>query len=234
VAYSPDGGTLAVSGAGGLSLLDAATLRTIRTVAAPPGVSGAPLYRPDGKVIAVGGAPGYLGRGSAAGAVCLLDAASLDVIARRSVPDLDAYSLAFNPDNRTLALVGHATGSGGVIRVLDASSLRAVAADVLPGGASVTAAAGVLPGEASVTAAAAAGFTPDGAVLAGYSLAGDAVAWLLQVSTLEIVASTPLGPAADMTNLAVDLSADGETLMVAYTSKRVRAGRIQLYRIEPG
>jgi hypothetical protein len=105
---------------------------------------------------------------------------------------------------------------------------------VLPGGASVTAAAGVLPGEASVTAAAAAGFTPDGAVLAGYSLAGDAVAWLLQVSTLEIVASTPLGPAADMTNLAVDLSADGETLMVAYTSKRVRAGRIQLYRIEPG
>jgi hypothetical protein len=221
VAYSPDGGTLAVSGAGGLSLLDAATLRTMRTVAAPPGVSGAPVYRPDGQVIAVGGAPGSLGRGSAAGAVCLLDATSLDVIAHRSVPDLDAYSLACNPDNRTLALVGHAQGSGGVIRVLDASSLRTVAAGVLPGGA-------------SVTAAAAAGFTPDGAVLAGYRLAGDAVAWLLQVSTLEIVASTPLGPAADMTNLAVDLSADGETLMVAYTSKRVRAGRIQLYRIEPG
>ena len=221
VAYSPDGGTLAVSGAGGLSLLDAATLRTIRTVAAPPGVSGAPVYRPDGQVIAVGGAPGSLGRGPAAGAVCLLDATSLDVIARRSVPDLDAYSLACNPDNRTLALVGHAQGSGGVVRVLDASSLRTVAA-------------GVLPGEAGVTAAAAAGFTPDGAVLAGYRLAGDAVAWLLQVSTLEIIASTPLGPAADVTNLAVDLSADGETLMVAYTSKRARAGRIQLYRIEPG
>jgi hypothetical protein len=92
----------------------------------------------------------------------------------------------------------------------------------------------VLPGGASVTAAAAAGFTPDGAVLAGYSLADDAVAWLLQVSTLEIIASTPLGPAADVTNLAVDLSADGETLMAAYTSKRARAGRIQLYRIEPG
>ena len=235
VAYSPDGGTLAVSGAGGLSLLDAATLRTIRTVAAPPGVSGAPVYRPDGTVIAVGGAPGYLGRGSAAGAVCLLDATSLDVIARRSVPDLDAYSLAFNPDNRTLALVGHAQGSGGVIRVLDGSSLRTVAAGVLPGGSSVTAAAaGVLPGEAGVTAAAAAGFTPDGAVLAGYSLARDAVAWLLQVSTLEIIASTPLSPAGDVTNLAADLSADGETLMVAYTSKRARAGRIQLYRIEPG
>jgi len=235
VAYSPDGGTLAVSGAGGLSLLDAATLRTIRTVAAPPGVSGAPVYRPDGKVIVVGGAPGYLGRESAAGAICLLDATSLDVIAGRSVPDLDAYSLAFHPDNRTLALVGHAQGSGGVIRVLDASSLRTVAAGVLPGGSSVTAAAaGVLPGEAGVTAAAVAGFTPDGAVLAGYSLAGAAMAWLLQVNTLEIIASTPLGPAADVTNLAVDLSADGETLMVAYTSKRARAGRIQLYRIEPG
>jgi WD40 repeat protein len=221
VAVSPDGGTLAVSGEGGLSLLDATTLRTIRSVAAPPGVSGGPVYRPDGKVIAVGGAPGYLGGGSAAGAVCLLDAASLDVIAHRSVPGLDAYSLAFNPDNRALALAGHAQGSGGVIRVLDASSLRTVAASVLPGGA-------------SVTAAAAAGFTPDGAVLAGYSAASGAVAWLLRASTLEIIASTPLGPAADVTNLAVDLSADGGTLMVACTSKRARAGRIRLYRIEPG
>jgi DNA-binding beta-propeller fold protein YncE len=226
VAVSPDGGTLAVSGDAGLSLLDATTLRTIRSVAAPPGVSGGPVYRPDGKILAVGGAPGYLGGGSlggrpVGGSVCLLDAASLDMIAHRSVPDLDAYSLAFNPDNRTLALTGHAQGSGGVIRVLDASSLRTVAAGALPGGA-------------SVTAAAAAGFTPDGAVLAGYSVASGAVAWLLQVSTLEIIAGTPLGPAADVTNLAVDLSADGETLMVAYTSKRARAGRIQLYRIEPG
>jgi WD40 repeat protein len=221
VAFSPDGGTLAVSANTGLTLLDAATLRTIRSVAAPPGVSGAPVYRPDGRVLAVGGAPGYLGGGSAAGAVCLLDATSLDVVARRSVPDLDAYSLAFSPHSRTLALVGQAKGSGGVIRVLDASSLRTVAAGVLPGGA-------------SVAAAAAAGFTPDGAVLAGYSMASGAVAWLMQVNTLEIIASMRLGPAADATNLAVDLSADGETLMVAYTSKRARAGRIQLYRIEPG
>ena len=67
VAFSPDGGTLAVSGATGLSLLDAATLRTIRSVAAPPGVSGAPVYRPDGQVLAVGGAPGSLGGGSLGG-----------------------------------------------------------------------------------------------------------------------------------------------------------------------
>lgn len=234
VAFSPDGGMLAVSGAGGLSLLDAATLRTIRSVAAPPGVSGAPVYRPDGKVLAVGGAPGYLGRRPAAGALCLLDAASLEVIAHRSVPDLDGYSLAFSPDDRTLAIVGHARGSGGVIRLLDASSLRTVAAGVLPGGAAGPAAAGgVLPDEASVTAAAAAGFTPDGAVLAGGSLAGGPVAWLLQVSTMTIITSAPVGTTGGVTGLAVDLSADGKTLMAACTGQRARAGRVQLYQIEP-
>jgi len=235
VAFSPDGRTLAISGDAGLSLLDAVTLQTVRSAATPPGVSGAPAYRPDGKVIAVGGAPGYLGGEALAGAVCLLDAATLDVIARRSVPDLDAYSLAFSPDGRTLALVGHGRVPGGVIRVLDASSLRTVAAGALPGGASVTpAAGGVLPGDAGVTAAAAAGFTPDGAILAGYSLTGRAAAWLMQVSTMEVIASAPIGPAGDASRIAVDLSADGKTLMAAYTSRRARAGWIQLYRIEPG
>jgi WD40 repeat protein len=220
-AFSPDRGTLAVSGAGGLSLLDAATLRTIKSVAAPPGVFGAPVYRPDGKVIAVGGAPGSIGGGSLGGAVCLLDAASLRVSMRRSIPGLDAYSLSFSPDGRTLALTGYGKSAGGAIRLLDTASLRTVAAGVPPGGA-------------GVTAAAAAGFTPDGAVLTGYSLAGHAVAWLMQVSTMKIIASTQIGPAADVTRLAVDLSADGGTLMAAYTSKRPPAGRVLLYRIEPG
>jgi hypothetical protein len=51
---------------------------------------------------------------------------------------------------------------------------------------------------------------------------------------MKIIASTPVGPAGDASRLAVDLSADGETLMAAYTSNRTPAGRIQLYRIEPG
>jgi serine/threonine protein kinase/WD40 repeat protein len=226
MAFSPDGRTLAVSGTTGLSLLDAATLRTIRSVAAPPGVSGAPVYRPDGQVLAVGGAPGSLdggslGGGSPGAAVCLLDAATLGTITRLSVPALPAYSLTFSPDGRTLALTGCGPSAGGSVRLLDAASLR-------------TKAVGVLPGGTGVTAAAAAGFTPDGAVLAGYSLAGRAVAWLMQVSTMKIIASTPVGPAGDATRLAVDLSADGETLMAAYTSNRTPAGRIQLYRIEPG
>jgi hypothetical protein len=84
-----------------------------------------------------------------------------------------------------------------------------------------------------VTAAAAAGFTPDGTILAGYSVATDAVAWLMQASTLKVIASTRIGPASDVTGLAVDLSADGETLMAAYTSRRARSGRIQLYQIQP-
>jgi hypothetical protein len=79
-----------------------------------------------------------------------------------------------------------------------------------------------------------AGFTPDGTVLAGYSVASDAVAWLMQAGTWKVIASVRLGPASDVTGLAVDLSADGETLMVAYTSRRARSGRIQLYQIEPG
>jgi DNA-binding beta-propeller fold protein YncE/predicted Ser/Thr protein kinase len=219
-AFSPDGGHLAVSADTGLSLLDAATLRTVRSVPAPPGASGGPVYRPDGQVLAVGGAPGYLSRGSLGGAVCLLDAASLNMIAPRSVPDLDAYSLTFSPDGRTLALVGHGQ-AGGVVRLLDASSLRTVATAALPGGA-------------GVTAAAAAGFTPDGTVLAGYSVASDAVAWLMQAATLKIIASARIGPASDITGLAVDLSADGGTLMAACTSQRARPGRIQLYQIQPG
>ena len=60
----------------------------------------------------------------------------------------------------------------------------------------------MLPGGTGVTAAAAAGFTPDGAVLAGYSLAGRAVAWLMQVSTMKIIASTPVGPAGDATRFS--------------------------------
>jgi len=220
-AFSPDGGHLAVSGDTGLSLLDPGTLRAVRSAPAPPGAPGCPVYRPGGKVLAVGGAPGYLSRTPLGGAVCLLDAASLGMIARQSVPDLDAYSLTFSPDGRTLALVGHGQAAGGVVRLLDATSLRIVATAALPGGA-------------DVTAAAAAGFTPDGAVLAGYSVAGDAVAWLMQAGTLKVIASTRIGPASDVTGLAVDLSADGETLMVAYTSQRARSGRIQLYQIEPG
>jgi WD40 repeat protein len=220
-AFSPDGGTLAVSGNSGLSLLDAVTLRTLRSAAASPGVSGGPVYRPDGKVLAVGGAPGYLSRRSPGGAVRLLDAASLDMITRQAVPDLDAYSLTFSPDGRTLALVGYGEPVGGVVRLLDAASLRVVATAALPGGA-------------DVTAAAAAGFTPDGTVLAGYSVASDAVAWLLQAGTLKVIASEWLGPASDVTGPAVDLSADGKTLMVAYNSRRARSGRIQLYQIQPG
>jgi hypothetical protein len=222
-AFSPDGGHLAISGDTGLSVLDARTLRTIRSTPAPPGAPGCPVYRPDGKVLAVGGAPGYLSRRSLGGAVCLLDAASLNMITRRAVPDLDAYSLTFSPDGRTLALAGYGRGHavGGVVRLLDATSLRTVATAALPGGA-------------GVTAAAAAGFTPDGAVLAGYSVASDAVAWLMQASTLKVIASTRIGPASDVSGLAVDLSADGQTLMVAYTSRRARSGRIQLYQIQPG
>ena len=234
LAFSPDGGTLAVSGDSGLSLLDAATLRTIRSTATPSGLSGRPVYRPDGKVLAVGGraqggrspADGSLGDGSPAdgslgGAVYLLDAATLDPITRQDVPALDGYSLAFSPDGRRLALTGYSTGVGGVVRLLDAASLRTVAVGGLPGGT-------------GVMAAAAAGFTPDGAVLAGYSLADRAVAWLMQVSTMKIIASAPLGPAGDVTSLAVDLSVDGRTLMAASTSKRAKAGRVQLYQVEPG
>ncbi len=217
-AFSPDGGTLAVSGNTGLSLLDAVTLRTLRSAATAP---GAPVYRPDGKVLAVGGAPGYLGRASSGGAVCLLDAASLDLITRRAVPDLHAYSLTFSPDGRTLALVGYGETAGGVVRLLDAATLDTMATGVLPGGA-------------GVTAAAAAGFTPDGAVLAGCSVASDAVAWLIQTGTLRVIASTRVGPASEVTDLAVDLSADGSTLMVGYTSGRAPCGRIALYQIEPG
>ena len=167
-AFSPDGGYLAVSGDTGLSLLNAATLRTVRSIPAPAGVPGGPVYRPDGQVLAVGGAPGSVSRAPLGGAVCLLDAASLGMIARRSVPDLDAYSLTFSPDGRTLAVVGHGQAAGGgVVRLLDAASLRTLATAALPGGP-------------DVTAAAAAGFTPDGTVLAGYSVAVDAVAWLMQ------------------------------------------------------
>jgi WD40 repeat protein len=188
---------------------------------APPGVSGGPVYHPDGKVLAAGGAPGSLSRKSLGGAVRLLDAASLDIITRLAVPDLHAYSLTFSPDGRTLALVGYGGSAGGVVRLLDAASLRVVAAAALPGGS-------------GVTAAAAAGFTPDGTVLAGYSVASGAVAWLMQASTLEVIARARLGSASDVTGLAVDLSADGETLMVAYTSRRARSGQIQLYQIRPG
>ncbi len=219
-AFSPDGGHLAVSGDTGLALLDAATLQTIRSIPVPPGAPGCPVYRPDGKVLAVGGAPGYLSSRSQGGAVCLLDAVSLSLIARVSVPDLDAYSLTFSPDGRTLALAGHGQAAGGVVHLLDATSLRTVATAALPGGA-------------GVTAAAAAGFTPDGAVLTGYSVASDAVAWLLQAGTLELIAGERIGPASDVTGLAAGLSADGETLMVAYTSQRLRSGRIQLYQIQP-
>jgi hypothetical protein len=91
-----------------------------------------------------------------------------------------------------------------------------------------------LPGGADVTAAAAAGFTADGAALAGYSVAIDAVAWLMQVSTSKVIASAWIGPASDVSSAAVDLSADGQTLMVAYTSQRTRSGRIQLYQVKPG
>jgi WD40 repeat protein len=219
--FSPDSGHLAVGADTGLSLLDAATLRTIRSVPAPPGTPGCPVYRPDGQVLAVGGAPGYLSSRSLGGAVCLLDPANLALITSRSVPDLDAYSLTFTPDGRTLALVGHGQATGGVVYLLDATSLRTVATASLPGGA-------------DVTAAAAAGFTPDGAVLAGYSVAIDAVAWLMQVDTLKVIARAWIGPASDVSGLAVDLSADGKTLMVAYTSQRTRSGRIQLYQIQPG
>jgi hypothetical protein len=220
-AVSPDSRRLAVSADTGLSLLDAATLRTIRSVPAPPGAPGCPVYRPDGRVLAVGGAPGYLSSRSLGGAVCLLDAASLTLITSRSVPDLDAYSLTFSPDGRTLALVGHGQATGGVVYLLDATSLRTVATAALPGGA-------------DVTVAAAAGFTPGGAVLAGYSVAIDAVAWLMRADTLKVIARAWIGPASDVSDLAVDLSADGETLMVAYTSQRTRSGRIQLYQLQPG
>jgi len=216
VAFSPDASTLAVSGSHGLALLDAATLRPLESATAPP---GAPVYRPDGKVIAVGGAPGYLSGGSAGGDLCLLDAASLGVINRRGVPDLDAYSVSFSPDGRRIALTGHGQ-AGGAVHLLDATSLDTVATGALPGG----------PG---VTAAAAAGFTPDGAVLAGYSVAGHAVAWLMQASTMKVIAATQIAPARAATGLATDLSADGQTLMVAY-SPRARAARVQLYRIQPG
>src|SRR5581483_2371119 len=111
--------------------------------------------------------------------------------------------------------------AGGAVWLLDAASLRTMAMGALPGGT-------------GVTAAAAAGFTPDGAILAGYSRASRAVAWLMQVSTMKIIASTPVGPAGDVARLAVDLSKDGGTLMAAYASKRAPAGRIQPYRIEPG
>ncbi len=218
--FSPDGGRLAISADTGLSLLDAATLRTVRSAPAPPGAPGGPVYRPDGRVLAVGGAPGYLSSRSLGGTVCLLDAATLALITSRSVPDLDAYSLTFTPDGRTLALVGHGQTAGGVVYLLDATSLRTVATAALPGGA-------------DVTSAAAAGFTPDGAVLAGYSVAIDAVAWLMRVDTLKVIARAWIGPASDVSGLAVDLSADGETLMVAYTSQRTRSGRIQLYQLQP-
>jgi hypothetical protein len=83
-------------------------------VTAPPGTPDCTVYRPDGKVLAVGGAPGYLSSRSLGGTVGLLDAANLALITSRSVPDLDAYSLTFTPDGRTLALVGHGQAAGGV------------------------------------------------------------------------------------------------------------------------
>jgi hypothetical protein len=65
-------------------------------------------------------------------------------------------------------------------------------------------------------------------------VASDAVAWLMRAGTLKVISSEWLGPANDVTGLAADLSADGETLMIAYTSQRARSGRIQLYQIQPG
>jgi hypothetical protein len=51
-AFSPDGGHLAVSGDTGLSLLDAETLRPIRSMAAPPGAPGCPGRPGPGRLLA--------------------------------------------------------------------------------------------------------------------------------------------------------------------------------------
>ena len=51
--------------------------------------------------------------------------------------------------------------------------------------------------------------------------------------TMKIITSTQVGTTGDVTGLAVDLSADGKTLMAAYTSKHAQAGRALLYQIEP-
>jgi len=101
VAFSPDGRTLAVSGQHRPVAAGRGDLADHQERGPPPGVSGGPVYRPDGQVLAVGGRPRLSRRRIPGGAVCLLDAATLDPITRPSVPALDAYSLTFSPDGRT-------------------------------------------------------------------------------------------------------------------------------------
>jgi WD40 repeat protein len=216
-AFSPDGSRLAVSSDSALLLLDAATLRTIKSTANPSRTSGGPVYSPDGKTLAVGGAPGYVNYLPVGGTVCLLDAASLGMITSRSVSAVDAYSLAFSPDGRRLALVGYGKASGGTVSLLDAGTLRTTARAAIPGGAGATA-----------------GFSPDGTVLAGFSAASDVVIWLMRVDTMKIIASARVGPASEVAGVTVDLSADGKTLAVGYTSERTSEAKVLLYRIGSG